>query len=360
LFLTGFANKAYAAVFEKNIDTYKNPTNLNPFTAIPDAWKSAMDTTSSAINWIKDLPPLPEMTINLTNTLYSLLTELILRTPLWLFSGEWFAQTTYLFSIMAVSIVSFLTIVEGIKKYFRKESVDVLTISKRWFLVAGLSSIAPMLFQKSFALLNWFTGWINSIGGEMMFNVQSGMPFDYLILLLFDLVLLSQVVPILLQNGRRFFDIMCLAVTTPLALTTFIFDPLSHIFRQWWSSLKALSLVQLVYAAFLLLLGLFIYGAPTPSDFLGFLTKMLIIIGAFARLKNPPLFIKRHLDQGGTIGDIYNEGAKSRKSFIKDMKSGKGVIKNLTNPTKAMYNMIVPKAPEKVNPTSRMSRIHGK
>jgi len=334
--------------------------NLGILPKIPDAWETAMDSISSAINWVKDLPPLPEMTINLTNTLYELLTTLILRTPLWLFSGEWFAQTTYLFSIMSISIVSFLTIVEGIKKYFRKESVDVVTISKRWFLVAGLSSIAPILFQKSFALLNWFTGWINSIGGDMMFNVQSGMPFDYLILLLFDLVLISQVVPILMQNARRFFDIMCLALVSPLAGVCWVFNPLNHLFKQWWSSLKTLSLVQLVYAAFLLLLGLFIYGAPTPSDFLGFLTKMLIIIGAFARLKNPPLFIKRHLDSGGTIGDVYNEGAKARRGFIKDMKSGKGVVGSFANPTKAMYNMIVPKAPEKVNPTSRMSRIHGK
>jgi len=147
---------------------------------------------------------------------------------------------------------------------------------------------------------------------------------------------------------------------SPLAGVCWVFNPLNHYFRQWWSSLKSLSLVQLVYAAFLLLLGLFIYGVPTPHDFYGFVTKLLIIIGAFARLKNPPLFIKRHLDQGGTLGDVYNEGAKARKGFIKDMKSGKGVVQNMMNPTRAMYNMIKPKMPEKVNPTSRMSRIHGK
>src|SRR5690606_21145860 len=120
--------------------------------------------------------------------------------------------------------------------------------------------------------------------------------FDVLTLLVFDAVLIVTIIPVLWQNGRRFFDIMLLGVTTPLALTAWIFDGYKKYFDQWWTNLKHLSLVQVFYSLFLLVLGWFIFGVPTPTDFTGMVVKLLVVIGGFARMVNPPRIISSKLD----------------------------------------------------------------
>ena len=79
-------------------------------------------TTSKIIEWFKHIPEnVTALTTGITSDIYSLISSLILKTPLWLFDNEWFGNTTYLFSIVAVGIVSTLTIIEGMKRKFNKK-----------------------------------------------------------------------------------------------------------------------------------------------------------------------------------------------------------------------------------------------
>lgn len=251
--------------------------------------------------------------------LYELCTRLILTTPLWLFDNEWFKNTTYKFSLIAIGIVSVLTSVEGIKrmipKFKRKSKIEpmgVKEIGKRWFMVAGIMSIVPWLFQKAFQGLNWLSSTIINMSGDSIRETamqESISFFDILFLLIFDVVLLSTLVPILWKNGRRFFDILVLAASTPFALTAWIFKSYKSYFEQWKSNLLHLSLVQVYHAVFLLALGFFIFGVPTPNDFTGMLTKFLVVVGGFNRLQSPPRIISSKLDNGGGF-DVVTDGIK--------------------------------------------------
>jgi hypothetical protein len=296
----------------------------NPF--IPDYIENLNNSVAQIQNWWHSLPhEIAEGSVNLMAWLYDLCATLILKTPLWIFNNEWFENTTYMFSMLSIGLVSVLTIVEAMKRMImrmrkrRVEPMDMKEIMKRWFMVAGLTTAVPFLFQKAFQGLNKISDFFISMGAETMNTValptNIGL-FDVLTLALFDVVLISTIVPVLWKNGRRFFDIMVLGVVSPLALTAWIFDPYKHWFRQWWDNLKQLSLVQVYYSLFLLILGWFIFGVPTPSDYTGLIVKLLVVIGGFARMVNPPRMISKHLDSGGGLDEVYG-GAKKTTDHVK-------------------------------------------
>lgn len=287
--------------------------SLNPFQTIVDDWEAIKQ-------WFKDLPHnIAKWSIEMMVKLYELCTSLVLQTPLWLFDNSWFKNTTYKFSLIAIGLVSVLTSVEGIKRMLPKfskknksEPMGVKEIGKRWFLVAGAMSIVPFLFQKAFEFLNWLSKLITNISGDNIKEIamkESISFFDVLFLLIFDVVLISTLVPMLWVNGRRFYDLTILAASTPFALTAWIFKSYRHFFEQWKSNLIHLSLVQVYYAFFLLALGFFLFGIPTPNDFTGMLTKFMVIIGGFNRLQNPPRIIASKLDNGGGFDEVLS-GAK--------------------------------------------------
>jgi hypothetical protein len=326
----GATSKAQAATFNKT-HLVGMPKN-NPL--VPDYIEELNSTIASIKEWWHNLPQeIAEGSINLMAWLYDLSATLILKTPLWIFNNEWFENTTYMFSMLSIGLVSVLTIVEALKRMVMKmrkrkvQPMDMKEIMKRWFIVAGLTTAVPFLFQKAFQGLNKISDFFISMGAETM--RATALPtniawFDVLTLTVFDIVLISTIVPVLWKNGRRFFDIMVLGVISPLALTAWIFDPYKHWFKQWWDNLKHLSLVQVYYSLFLLILGWFIFGVPTPAHYTGLIVKLLVVIGGFARMVNPPRLINKHLDSGGGFDEVYGSAKgttdKVKKNFVDSAK----------------------------------------
>lgn len=299
--------------------------------------------------------------------LYQLSTDLILKTPLWIFDNEWFHNTTYKFSLFSIGIVSVLTVIESIKRMSsgftkrKKQAMDIKVILKRWFLVSSVLTLVPFLFLKGFQGLNLISETINTMGGDTIETVaipKSIKIFDVLTIFVFDLILIASMIPILWKNGRRFFDIMVLGVVTPFALTAWIFDSYRHLFNQWWENLKHLSLVQVYYAVFLLMLGWFLFGTPTPDSFNGMLIKMLVVIGGFARMVEPPRIISNHLDSGEGMDEVVSKDInKTKRSVKKNLKLAKDLVTGST--VKRVWNVAVPK-PKIVKGNTRMQRLHKK
>lgn len=323
-FIVSISSKAYAA------STDPTPRGNGKFLGIislPPSVQKVFDTISDFIDWCKELPQkIAEMSVHLMSWLYEMVASLILKTPLWLFDNQWFENTTYLFSMVALAIVSVLTVVEAVKRmlYSRlkkhmRAPMEFTDIAKRWAIVAGLTTSVPWLFQKAFQTLNLLSDVIIRMGGDLM-KGAAGLTdvswLDILTLCAFDLVLIGTVIPILIKNAKRFFDIMLLGVIAPLALTAWIFDPYRHYFKQWWTNLKHLAMVQVYYAVFLLVLGLFMFGVPTPETFSGLLIKMLVVIGGFGRMINPPKMLSKYVYEGKE----YNSPGKVAKSVDKSYK----------------------------------------
>lgn len=313
--------------------------------AIPDPIQKIINWFGEFTKLIENLPKaIGQMSADLMAWVYQLCSDLILKTPLWLFDNEWFFNMCHLFSAVALGAATVLTIIEGIKRMLsgvkdgKKSLVSApmqfSTIIKRWSLVAGLTAVVPYVFQRAFQFLNFLSEKISSLGGDTMKAAALSTTFstvDVIALIAFDVVLISTVIPLLWQNGRRFFDLLVLGVVTPLALVAWVFDSYRHLFNQWWSNLKHLSLVQVFHSLFLLIIGWFIFGIPTPTDFTGTVIKLIVVIGGFGRMTNPPNIIAKHLDNRGGMDEIT--GNKKKNAITT-------VMKNLAFSKKAVMSPI--------------------
>jgi hypothetical protein len=116
-----------------------------------------------------------------------------------------------------------------------------------------------------------------------------------------------------LQAGRRWWDLMCLAAISPLALSTWIFDRHQHYFSMWWSKVKSLSMVQLVYSIFILLMGIFIFSTQSlQGGIMVLITKLLIVAGGLVRMSNPPRFVT---NMTGDKSDIFDQYDNTKNTF---------------------------------------------
>jgi len=370
-FITGLSSHAYAAVKNpQDITAHKSNhvEHQGPIDTVVATFKEFNQTVASIKDWFEGVPTdIAQGSVHLMAWLYDLCATLILKTPLWIFDNEWFENTTYMFSLLSIGLVSTLTVVEGIKRMLSgirksgfkgiKAPMELKDIMKRWFIVAGVTTAVPFAFQKAFQGLNIASDFLIGMGKRTMDNVavpETVSLIDALTLTVFDIILISTIVPILWKNGRRFFDLMLLGVTSPLALTAWIFDPYRHYFSQWWSNLKHLSMVQVYYSLFLLVLGWFIFGVPTPVQFSGLIVKLLITIGGFARMANPPRIIASKLDTGGGFDD-YNA---TKKKVVQNFKDTKAIIGGPVSTGKMLYGKIT--TPTEREGGTRMERYHSR
>ncbi|PLR72288.1 hypothetical protein [Bacillus sp. UMB0728] len=296
---------------------------------------------NSAIDWVRNIKEhIYQWSLDLLSFTYETLVNVVLHTPLMIFNNPYIKNTSLTFSMISVSIIVLLTVYEMIMKMLKKKHTDFPTILKRMPIAIGVAGFAPYLFQKAFEMINKITKGITKVGGVVLngdtfANIVSVGEWDVLLLLLFDVTLLGLLIPILLQNGRRWFDLLCLAAVTPLALTAWMFDRYSHMFDQWWNSIKRKSVIQLVYATFIVLMGVFIYGTRFISPDL-FLIKLLITIGSLHALYSPPQIVRSYSRGDGDLTTMYSDYKNSAKGIyntitLKNLKPLQVIKKNKQN-----------------------------
>ena len=259
---------------------------------------------------------LTELSIILLNKIYEFLMLIALQTPLFIFNFSVLENATLTFSSISVATVIIFTMINGFKRKFKKQHTSLTKISRRWALAVIGSGIAPYAFYQSFSFLNKISQAIANIGSnEISVSEINGYVADAVhssVLMLFDLILLALIIPLMLQNFRRWFDIMCLSSITPLALSAWVFDEHKHYFNSWWNNLKRLSMVQIIYAVFICAMGLFIFGTKNVANGWGVFFKLGIIIGGLYRMTNPPNIVKSKLDNGE---DILETGKQMKNSY---------------------------------------------
>lgn len=318
-----------------------------------EIWSFIGNTIVDILKWFFALPEgVAQLSATLLTKVYELL-MLILHTPLFIFNNSYIKDTSLVFATTSILIVTILTSIELIKKMLLKKHTDFKDIIKRWSLAVVGSGFAPFLFEQSFNLLNIISKAITQIGvseinSEAVVNYLKMSVFNTHLLIAFDLIILALMIPIFLQNGRRFFDLMCLAAITPLALTAWVFDDYRHYFNKWWNQVKALGSVQLVYSTFVCLFGIFIFGTRNVVDGGGLILKLLISIGGLYRFANPPRFIKEKLDNGEDIIDMGKNMWKTSKDVwnVATLKPTRLFIKNRNE--------------EKLNQTKALRKKHGR
>jgi hypothetical protein len=291
-----------------------------------EEWKQIGEFLVKGVDWFNHLPEnIVQLTINLTTWIYIILSKLILVTPSWLFTNASIIDTTIVFSFISVVAVIVLTVIESLKKMYNNQKIrftEFQQIIKRFPIAVAGAGFAPLLFEYTFKILNKLSTAISKIGQtEIIGNKVT--TFDWsginlIVMIGFDIILLSLLFPIFLKNGRRWFDLICLSTLTPLALSAWIFDSYRHLFDKWWKNIKQLSLVQLSYSIYVCILGIIIFGTRGlyEEDIWSLFIKLCIMAGGLWRLANPPSIMLSYTDHGKDVWSIYKE-VKNALTFKK-------------------------------------------
>ena len=273
-------------------------------------------------DFLNNLPlSIPKLTADLLTNIFHFLSKIILQTPLFIFNNPYLKNTSLTFALISITVVTLLTVFESFMQMIKKEHTDFKKIIKRWSIVAGVSGFMPFAFETGFSFINKITNAITSMGmnggntSGLIYGEYIGI-FDTLVIVLFDITAIALLIPVCLQSGKRWWDLLCLACISPLALSSWIFDRHRHHFNSWWNKVQSLSLVQLVYAVFLLLMGIFIFSTQSiQGGIFTLIVKLLIVIGGLTRLSNPPQFVARMTGSKSDVFDQYDEG----KNTLKDI-----------------------------------------
>jgi hypothetical protein len=272
-----------------------------------------------ALDWFNNLPiSIPKLTADLLTKIYHFLSKVALETPIFIFNNPYLKNTSLTFALISITLVTIFTIVEALLQMFNKQHTDFHKIMKRWIIVASISGFVPFLFENGFDFLNKLSNAITHIGmngGDAKGLVYGKKVswFNSLVIILFDITAISMLIPICLQAGRRWFDLLILCAISPLALSAYCFDRHKHYFDKWWDSVKTLGLSQLVFAVYILLLGIIIFGTQgVGGGFFTLVVKIVIVLAGLNKLANPPQFIKRMTDTGT---DVFDEYDKTKKTF---------------------------------------------
>lgn len=305
-------------------------------TVLQDNMTTFFTTMNTVITFFKD------MKVNIifyTDTLLGKLYEwmiYLLQTPLFLFNSTNIRDISLIFGEYSLLIVTFLTIITGIKRMMQAKHTDFKKLLTRYFYAIIGAGTAPVLFENAFRLINTITRAVGQMGGKVARDhidlsttvTETATWLNVAGLAAFDIVLIAMLIPVLMQQARRFFDLLVLSSITPLALSAWIFDEHRHYFKTWWNAVKKLSLTPIIYAVFVCMMGLLIFGT-TATTWSGLFIKLVLLAGGLHRMNNVPNFLRREMDSNKK--DIEDEGIGAWKKMreirdtlmFKNTKTGK-------------------------------------
>ena len=241
--------------------------------------------------------------------------SMIIYTPIFLFDNEFFDHMIRIFASLSAGVVTLGSMIEGFKRILGLSSTSLKQIITRLPLLIAVCGFAPYLFVKAIEIMNKMTKIILSIGTSILgtstylpegweFNL-AGDVFEIIGLSLFILLYIALLIPMMLNHGRRWFSMIALGVLTPFAMLGYVFDSFKGLHQSWWTSLKGLFLVQIVYSIFVTILSLLMFAVPFPTTIEGLFAKLLVILGGLYMLAIPPQSVKKHFDHAPTPKQSY-------------------------------------------------------
>jgi hypothetical protein len=245
--------------------------------------------------------------------IFRLLCGIVFTLPTWIFTSHTFFHTFSLVSLLSLSLIGikllFHGIVIGIGKGAQSTKDVEKTVGRIFLSILGISFL-PIGLQTATYILNRVTLAIGKFGFSEMVSVgdistlggfiqtYAHQEFDVFAMLIFDIMLLWQAIPLMFQAGQRWVNMAALGAVGPLALSTFIFDDTKKYGHMWWNSIKRLGLVQIWQVSFFSFLLLLMFGAKEITSTSDIFVKVLMLIGGLQSLKNPPSFVMRDRRSG--------------------------------------------------------------
>jgi hypothetical protein len=246
------------------------------------------------------MQPVQNPIITMLNDIFQFIANVVTWTPEFFFNNTWIQTIVERFGMISIGLVTTLTMVEGIKRMLGMKHTPLGQILIRLPLALTVSYFAPVLFTKGAYYLNKLTNFIIQIGHSEMVKYTNFSLFGFLnniILTLFVFGFLITSIPIMLNHGKRWFNLIALLIVAPLAMSAYLFDSLHGYYRMWLSKIQSLALTQLAYAVYITILAMVM---AMPMEWTGGMidpmkviyTKLLVVIGGLWQMAFPPKFVR--------------------------------------------------------------------
>lgn len=275
--------------------------------------------------------------LNITTTTmtwtYETITKVVLHTPSFIFEGDWLRDNVVTFTGLALVVTVCLALYEGFQRMVGQ--TRGLTDMKKFYsklpIALGVSAFAPTAFYFGFKGLNWVTAKIIEYTGMQIHNGVATIShgginmLDYILLGVFNISLVGMMIPIFIQNFRRWFELILLCIVTPVAFTCWAFESRKRYFDMWWDGIKKRSTIQIVYAIYLMVIGTLMFGTPAPEGGFGVLLKCGVMIGGLFSMVRLPGFVESHLNYRGDTREVLNamkDVADTQKSAVEGANKG--------------------------------------
>jgi len=297
-FLTGCSMEASASTLSAISDTLQHAGN----------WFEALNAAAKE-DVLNPKSQMKEFMVWLYKTI-----SMIIYTPVFLFDNEFFRHMIRVFSGLSIAVVSVASMLEGFKKVLGWSGTPLRQIVIRLPILIAVCGFAPYGFVKAIEVMNGITNMFLGMGTKFLssstystyeeFSLIND-AFEVIGLFLFILLYIALLIPMLLNHGRRWFNMIALGVLTPFAMLGYIFDSFKSLHHSWWNSLKGLFLVQIVYSIYVTILSLLMFAVPFPTTIEGFFAKLLVILGGLYMMAIPPTSVKKYFDHGPTPKQSY-------------------------------------------------------
>lgn len=246
--------------------------------------------------------------------------SMVVYTPVFLFDNEFFHHLIRIFTSLSIGVITVGSMIEGFKRVLGLSGTPIKKIMTRLPIMVAICGFAPFGFIKAIEAMNGITRFIFNIGTNLLESTASysnqwalisfGDIFETIGFLLFIILYVALLIPMMLYHGQRWFSMIALGILTPFAMLGYVFDSFESLHTSWWTSLKGLFLVQIVYSIFVTILSILMFAVPFPATMEGMFAKLLVILGGLYMLAVPPPFVKKFFDKGTKPNKAYTVAAK--------------------------------------------------
>lgn len=277
--------------------------------------------------------------VDLVAWIFDIMLDYILFTPVGMFKSATAISLVIKFGVISGSLVTILSLFEGIKRMMNMQYTPVGQILRRYPIALAVSGFAPLLFYWMGIGANEIVNLIGLITGATL--KQPGMFVNkwhqlgdsiYMSFLtfLFLIAMLWYLMKALMTHATRWFGLLFNCITTPLVMLSYIFKSYEHVAKSWFTDTLAKYAVQIYHSFFLSMIAVIMY-APNVVPFAdnidgsnSMLLRLMLSIGGLHLMDKPPAWVRN-----ATAGDNSKDYLASVGKIVKLVISKKtgGIIK---------------------------------
>lgn len=300
--------------------------NFNVGDYTPDQVQSFIDfllpeflskITRDAVQSDTLLKGIVEIAIDCLSYVYNFLTHVIIATPSVVFNSAWFADSYLKFAGISVVVFTLMALWNAGRKTFNLSHTKLPDVIRRYFLVITGIGFMSFFLQQFFKVIKFISEIILSIGYSEI-NAKDFTTFasigtgDTVALILFVAVLIGLTVKITLENGRRWFSLAFIGITSSFSMSAWVLDSTRSVFNDVKSKFIKLSITQIYHVAMISVMGIFLVGTANVETFMDLIIKLSMILGGFSLMSSPPAIFDRLIDRNTeTVLNMYDKAKKA-------------------------------------------------